>query len=132
MAATIDGDITNQNVAAELEGYRLITRSDVAAVHHATLFGILLGQSLTVHHATTGDGNMFLSDGVDKTVSEIRMAAILVSRTFPRLCLIVCLHLGRSRQNLGTSRNYNYQCTSSMCNKFQPSNCMIILCSVVP
>ena len=104
MAASIDGDITNQNVAAEFEGYRLITRTDVAAVHHATLLGILLGQTLTVNHSTTGDGNIFLSDGVDKTVLEIRMAAILVSRTFPRLSLIVCLHRGRSRQNLGSSR----------------------------
>ena len=104
MTATIDGDITNQDVAAELEGNRLIARSDVAAVHHTTFLGILLGQSQTVNHATTGDGNIFLSDGIDKTVLEIRMAAILVSRAFPRFSLIVCLHLGRSRQNLGTSR----------------------------
>ena len=104
MAATIDGDITDKDIAAELEGYRLIARSDVAAVHHTTLLGILLGQTLTVNHSTTGNGNMFLPDGVDKTVLEIRMAAILISRTFPRLSLIVCLHRGRSRQNLGTSR----------------------------
>ena len=104
MTATIDGDITDKDITAELEGYRLITRTDVAAVHHATLLGILLGQALTVNHSTTGDGNMFLSDGIDKTIFKISMTAILVSRTFPLFSLIVCLHRGRSRQNLGTSR----------------------------
>ena len=104
MPATVDGDVADGDVAAQLQGNGFIACAYRTALHVAGLFGIMLRQSLTVNHAVTSDVDVLLPFGPDQRVVEISMSTILILRkATERLALVVRLHFCRGSQNLRAS-----------------------------
>ena len=102
VATLIDRHIPDKDVAAKLQRDGLVARADVTTLQIACALRVPSGQSFTVNHSTSGDGYVFLTDGVDETVLEISVATVLIGRSFPLLRLVVGLHLSRSSENLST------------------------------
>ena len=55
VTAPVDGDITDQDVAALLEGNSLIARTDISTLQFSAFFCISPGESFAVNHSSSGD-----------------------------------------------------------------------------
>ena len=108
MAAPIDGDITNQDTTALLQGDGLIARSYVAALQITAFFGISSGETFAINHTSARDGYIIGADGIDEAVFKIGMSAVLIGCAFKKLCFIIGFHRSRSSENLGTSHQMQF------------------------
>ena len=105
VAAPVDGDVADEHVAAELQGYRLVARADGATLDDARLLGVVLRQALTVDHPLAGDGYVRLPLGPYQAVVEVGVASVLIlGESAERLALVVGLHRGGRGEYLGAGR----------------------------
>ena len=60
VTATIDGDVADGDVTAQLQGNSLVASADTTPLHIAGFLSVLLGQALAVNHAATRDADILL------------------------------------------------------------------------
>ena len=102
MSTPKDGDITDGDVPALLQGDGLVTGADGSALHVTGPLGVVACQSFTVNHPITANADVLLSFSPDQRIMEIGMSSILVFGCAEHLTLIIDLHLCRCRQDLGS------------------------------
>ena len=99
MAAAHDGHIADEDIAAELQRNGLVTGADAAALHVAGVFRVVLGQTVAIDGAASGDADVMLTFGPNERVVEIGMAAVLIFWATEHLAFIVGFHRGGSSQD---------------------------------
>ena len=100
MSTTIDGDVADGHLSAQLQGDSLVASTNRAALHDARTLRIFLRQTLSVNHTVTRYRHVCLSLCPDERVMEIGMTSILILReTAKRLRGVVGPHLGGCCKN---------------------------------
>jgi len=95
VTATVDGDVADENVSAELEGNRLVARSDASALHLSSRLRVLASETSTVNASPACDAHILEVLAPDEGVVEIGVSAVLVFRKVEFFRRVVCPLVGR-------------------------------------
>ena len=104
VTATVDGDVADGDVAAQLQGNSLVASANAASLYVAALLGVLFGKALTINHAASCDADILLTFCPYQRVMEVCVSAVLVFRSTKHLALVVGLHRSWCGQDSGTCR----------------------------